>query len=99
MGAGAAKRVSAVRWGVAGSIVTAWVLTLPASAAIGGATYAVTSIFGIGLAGPLIVFIALVIVVAVVYARRVSRGRRSPRRRPEMRLLADPIVDWGELLT
>src|ERR687894_1086873 len=33
MGAGAAKRVSAVRWGVAGNIVAAWVLTLPAAAA------------------------------------------------------------------
>ena len=74
MGAGAAKRVSAVRWGVAGSIVTAWILTLPASAAIGGATYAVTSIFGTGLAGPLIVFVALIVVVAVVYARRISQG-------------------------
>ncbi len=31
MGAGAAKRLSAVRWGVAGNIVTAWVLTLPAA--------------------------------------------------------------------
>ena len=30
MGAGAAKRLSAVRWGVAGNIVIAWVLTLPA---------------------------------------------------------------------
>ena len=30
MGTGAAKRVSAVRWGVAGNIVVAWVLTLPA---------------------------------------------------------------------
>jgi len=74
MGAGAAKRVSAVRWGVAGSIVTAWILTLPAAAAIGGATYAVTSIFGTGLAGPLIVFVALIITVAVVYARRVAQG-------------------------
>ena len=37
MGAGAAKRLSAVRWGVAGNIVVAWVLTLPAAAAIGGA--------------------------------------------------------------
>src|SRR5712691_3106683 len=33
MGAGATKRLSAVRWGVAGNIVTAWVLTLPAAAA------------------------------------------------------------------
>ena len=39
MGAGAGKRVSAVRWGVAGNIVVAWLLTLPAAAAIGGVTY------------------------------------------------------------
>ena len=39
MGAGAAKRVSAVRWGVAGNILVAWLLTLPAAAAIGAAAY------------------------------------------------------------
>jgi PiT family inorganic phosphate transporter len=33
MGAGSTKRLSAVRWGVAGNIVMAWVLTIPASAA------------------------------------------------------------------
>jgi PiT family inorganic phosphate transporter len=32
MGVGATKRLSAVRWGVAGNIITAWILTLPASA-------------------------------------------------------------------
>ena len=37
MGAGAAKRLSAVRWGVAGNIVVAWVLTLPCAALVGGA--------------------------------------------------------------
>ena len=52
MGAGAAKRVSAVRWGVAGNIVVAWVLTLPAAAAIGAGTYGITRIFGTGAAGP-----------------------------------------------
>jgi PiT family inorganic phosphate transporter len=41
MGTGAAKRVSAVRWGIAGNIVLAWVLTLPAAAIVGGLTYAV----------------------------------------------------------
>ena len=41
MGAGAGKRLSAVRWGVAGNIVFAWLLTLPAAAAIGAATYGV----------------------------------------------------------
>ena len=34
MGVGASKRVSAVRWGVAGNILTAWVLTLPLGAAL-----------------------------------------------------------------
>jgi PiT family inorganic phosphate transporter len=34
IGVGAAQRTSAVRWGVAGNIVIAWVLTIPASAGI-----------------------------------------------------------------
>ena len=34
MGVGASQRISAVRWGVAGNIVTAWVLTLPIAGAI-----------------------------------------------------------------
>jgi PiT family inorganic phosphate transporter len=34
MGVGASKRLSAVRWGVAGRIVTAWILTIPLSAAM-----------------------------------------------------------------
>ncbi|MEA2748375.1 MAG: inorganic phosphate transporter, PiT family [Myxococcales bacterium] len=38
MGVGASKRVSAVRWGVAGNILTAWVLTLPLSAALAWAS-------------------------------------------------------------
>src|SRR5213082_2543682 len=39
MGAGATKRLSAVRWGVAGNIVTAWLLTIPAAAAVAAALY------------------------------------------------------------
>jgi PiT family inorganic phosphate transporter len=41
MGAGATKRFSAVRWGVARGIITAWVLTLPAAAAVGALAYAI----------------------------------------------------------
>ena len=74
MGAGAAKRVSAVRWGVAGNIVIAWVLTLPASAAIGAFTYGVTRIFGTGATGPVIVSVLILAVGAVVFARRVQQG-------------------------
>jgi len=39
IGVGSAKRLSAVRWGVARQIVWAWLLTIPASALIGGVTY------------------------------------------------------------
>jgi len=38
-GVGATKRLSAVRWGVAGNIVVAWVLTFPGAAAIACVTY------------------------------------------------------------
>lgn len=39
MGVGAAKRLSAVKWGVAGRIVWAWVLTIPASACVAAISY------------------------------------------------------------
>ena len=46
MGAGATKRLSAVRWGVAGNILMAWVLTLPAAAVVAaGMWFVVEGIF------------------------------------------------------
>jgi PiT family inorganic phosphate transporter len=39
VGVGATRRLSAVRWGIAGRIVWAWVLTIPASATIAASTY------------------------------------------------------------
>ncbi len=39
MGVGATKRLSAVRWGIAGKIVAAWIITIPASAAVASLTY------------------------------------------------------------
>jgi PiT family inorganic phosphate transporter len=39
MGVGSSQRLSAVRWGIAGDIVTAWVLTIPASAVVAGIAY------------------------------------------------------------
>jgi inorganic phosphate transporter, PiT family len=75
MGAGAAKRLSAVRWGVAGNIAVAWVLTLPAAALIGGLVYGFSSIFGSGALGPLIVSLSILGVVLAFLARRVGRGQ------------------------
>jgi PiT family inorganic phosphate transporter len=45
VGVGAARRVSAVRWNVASSIVYAWVITIPASAIIAALTYWATLLF------------------------------------------------------
>jgi PiT family inorganic phosphate transporter len=45
MGVGATKRLSAVRWGLAGNIVFAWILTIPASAIVGAIAYGIVSIF------------------------------------------------------
>ncbi|MDD5072948.1 MAG: inorganic phosphate transporter [Candidatus Omnitrophica bacterium] len=42
MGVGSLKRLSAVKWGVAGQIIWAWILTIPCSAAISALTYYVT---------------------------------------------------------
>lgn len=78
MGAGAAKRISAVRWGVAGSIVTAWVLTLPAAAAIGSAVYGFTRLFGDGALGPVVVTAISLALIALAFARRAQRGGPVP---------------------
>jgi PiT family inorganic phosphate transporter len=74
IGSGAAKRLSAVRWGVAGNIVVAWVLTLPGAALIGGVTFLVTRAFGTGAAGPIIVSTAIVAGSGILFARRSREG-------------------------
>ena len=45
IGAGTARRASAVRWGVAGNVIAAWVITIPASAAVGALFYLLTTLF------------------------------------------------------
>jgi len=45
MGVGTARKVSAVRWGVANNIVIAWIITIPASGAIAAFAYAIVGLF------------------------------------------------------
>ena len=45
IGAGAARRASAVRWQVAGNVMTAWIITIPASAAVAALFYGLTTLF------------------------------------------------------
>jgi PiT family inorganic phosphate transporter len=74
IGSGAAKRLSAVRWGVAGNIVAAWVLTLPAAGLIGAVTYALTRVFGTGAAGPVIVSVLILAGATALFVRRAQQG-------------------------
>ena len=78
MGSGAGKRLSAVRWGVAGNMMVAWILTLPAAALVGAASYGFTRIFGTGALGPLIVFILSIMLGLALFSRRIRRGQPVP---------------------
>jgi len=83
VGVGSTRRLSAVRWGVAGRIVWAWVLTIPAAAAIAAVTYAITvSPFALA---------ALVLAAAAVVVAVVVAGRRPSRRAPAPTEPKEPV--------
>ncbi|MGH3137484.1 MAG: inorganic phosphate transporter [Gaiellaceae bacterium] len=71
-GAGASRRFSAVRWGIAGNIVVAWVLTLPAAGLVGALMEAVTRLPG----GDLIVFLLAGAIAATAFLGRRYETRR-----------------------
>ena len=47
IGVGSTRRLSAVRWGIAGQIVWAWILTIPMSAAIAAVTWYALAMIGL----------------------------------------------------
>jgi inorganic phosphate transporter, PiT family len=79
VGAGATRRLSAVRWGVAGRIVWAWILTIPAAGLVAALAYQVVTLPNHGLAA---VLLALLAVGAATGAARRAAGRRP---RPPVR--------------
>jgi PiT family inorganic phosphate transporter len=56
----------------------AWVLTLPAAAAVGAVTYAVTTIFGSGVLGPAIIAVAAIAAVTLILTRRARTLEHRP---------------------
>jgi inorganic phosphate transporter, PiT family len=72
LGAGAIRRFSAVRWGVAGNIVVAWILTLPAAAAIGATMEVLTRAPG----GTAIVFVLTGVIAALAFFARSLQTRQ-----------------------
>jgi inorganic phosphate transporter, PiT family len=85
VGVGATRRLSAVRWGVAGRIVWAWVLTIPAAGAIAAVIYAITvSPFAVA---------ALVLAAAAVGAALIAARRRAPQPQPPEPIPTPPARD------
>ena len=79
MGAGASRRLSAVRWGVAGSIVLAWIMTIPCAAIVGAAMELVTRLP----AGDAIVFVLAAGIATLAFlARRWQTRRLVPAATP-----------------
>src|SRR3954468_4002636 len=73
IGAGAARRASAVNWGIARSVMVAWVITIPASAAVAAMFYlAVTH-----LSGGLVAFVAVALVGFAIFAWRELKLQRD----------------------
>ena len=72
MGAGASRRISAVRWGVAGNIVLAWVMTIPCAAAVGAAMELLTRLP----AGDALVFVLAAAIAATAFSARRWQARR-----------------------
>jgi PiT family inorganic phosphate transporter len=76
LGAGAVRGFSAVRWGVAGNILVAWILTIPAAAMVGAAMEVVTRLPG----GHVIVFVLAILIAGAAFgARRWETRRLTPK--------------------
>jgi hypothetical protein len=104
-GAGAGRRLATVQWGVAGQMALAWLLTLPAAAAVGAvAVWAAST----GTAGTIIVSVVSVVSVALAAAIYAASRRRpvtaERQRRPRAGacrgggLNEEPtMINWGAL--
>jgi PiT family inorganic phosphate transporter len=75
MGAGAIRGLHAVRWGVAGNILVAWVLTIPCAALVGASMEVLTRLP----AGDAVVFVLVSLIAAAAFmGRRVQTRRVQP---------------------
>jgi PiT family inorganic phosphate transporter len=72
LGAGATRRFSAVRWGVAGNIVLAWLMTLPCAAVVGAGMEVLTRLPG----GAALVFALTAAIAVVAFVGRSWQSRK-----------------------
>lgn len=73
IGSGVGKRLAQVRWGLFGRMTAAWVVTLPAAAAVGAVAYAIANGIG-GTTGVVVVFVFGLIFVGAIY----QMSRQTP---------------------
>jgi inorganic phosphate transporter, PiT family len=73
LGSGVGKPGAEVRWGVAGRMAAAWLITLPSAAIVGAITYWITHLIG-GFAGAAVGFGLLVVVSGLIYLQ----SRKAP---------------------
>jgi PiT family inorganic phosphate transporter len=85
LGSGVGRPGARVRWRVAGRLVAAWLITLPAAAIVGAAMWWVGNLLGGGLAGSIVIFVILVALSGFMYLR-------SRRERVDHHNVND---DWG----
>jgi hypothetical protein len=76
IGAGAARRQSAVRWGIAANVAIAWIITSPASACVAALFYWLISGYYLRVA------IVVGLIASLMYAARVWRNRSRAVPRP-----------------
>jgi PiT family inorganic phosphate transporter len=74
LGAGVGRPGATVRWRVAGRMVAAWLITIPASAVVGAVMWYIAHALGGGLLGAVVVTLILIGVSAAIYVR----SRRAP---------------------
>jgi PiT family inorganic phosphate transporter len=83
LGAGASRRLSAVRWGIAGNIMIAWVITLPCAALVGALMETLTRLP----AGDVVVFALATLIAAFAFW---ARRRQTRAFTPSPRTIVDP---------
>jgi PiT family inorganic phosphate transporter len=74
LGTGVGKPGAQVRWRVAGRMVAAWLITLPAAAVVGAVMWWIGNLVGGGLAGAIVDFVILLALAGYMYLR----SRRTP---------------------
>jgi PiT family inorganic phosphate transporter len=80
LGAGAVRRLSAVRWGIVSNILVAWLITLPAAAVVAALMEVLTRVPG----GSVIVFCAAVVIAGAIFLMRArADGPQAPTPVPQ----------------